>query len=395
MTIILWLNNYNAIAQWTKLNSIPTQDIVALELDQNTIYAATLSNIIYKSIDGGSTWTTISVSNNPLVIQTIEFIDNILFVGTVNDGIYQSADNGNSWQNTIGDILPVTDFTKKAQDIYAATLGNGVYIFNPILNTWVPFNHSLPLNVAGSVNKMASTEDYLFIASGANGVFHTYNFSTKQWEDGYYYGSLAPGLEIKDLIHSADTIMVVSGNRVIRTENAGQGWTNDAIGSRNGIDRKIYRGSNDHYLVTNLIQGGSWIQKRNQYASNGVSWANNEEFIPDVYAYDILEYEDKLFLATAKGIYQKNITINNHDPNNPTTILQVFPNPTKGNEIYINCDKNIESISIINGLGQKIYFKKINNDKIKLDFNLDHGIYFFHFSLSNGIQSVEKIIVEK
>jgi photosystem II stability/assembly factor-like uncharacterized protein len=236
ISVVLWLSIKISFAQWTLVNSIPNKDIIALKTNQDAIYAATLNNIIYKSLDGGSTWTSITVSNNHIEIQSIEFIDNKIFIGTVSNGIFQSNDNGLSFKNTISNTLPITGFASKGNNVYAATLGNGVYIFDSLLNTWIPFNNSLPLNVAGSVNKIVSTNNYLFIASGGNGVFHKYNFTANKWEEGYYLGSLSPGFQITDLINSSDSITVVNGNNVFKTINAGISWTKDNTGTR--LDRK-------------------------------------------------------------------------------------------------------------------------------------------------------------
>lgn len=391
----LLLFNINSVfAQWTLLNTIPNQDIIVLRSHQNAIYATTLSNVIYKSEDLGNTWSSINISNNSIAIQSLEFIDNYIFVGTVSNGIFQSIDGGLTWQNTIGNILPVTGFVKKGNSIYAGTLGNGVYVYNSLNNNWLPFNNSLPLNVAGSVNCIASTNNYLFIASGGNGVFHKYNFNINAWEEGYYYGILSPGLEVSDLENRDDTITVVNGNRVIKTLNAGLSWANDNIDARNGIDRIIYNGNTEQYIITNSLTGGSWIQKRNKNSSIGTSWAIDEEFITNINSYDILEFQGKLFLATDTGLYQKNLTLSIDDPTEVNIDIEIFPNPSSGREIQIRSKKNIKSFSILNSIGQNIHNEIVDKNTFSVENKLPIGTYFLKFSTTEGIIIVKKIIIQ-
>ncbi|MFY7735070.1 MAG: YCF48-related protein [Bacteroidia bacterium] len=393
ISVVLWLSIKISFAQWTLVNSIPNKDIIALKTNQDAIYAATLNNIIYKSLDGGSTWTTITVSNNPIEIQSIEFIDNKIFIGTVSNGIFQSNDNGLSFKNTISNTLPITGFASKGNKVYAATLGNGVYIFDSLLNTWIPFNNSMPLNVAGSVNKIASANNYLFIASGGNGVFHKYNFTVDKWEEGYYLGSLSPGFQITDLINSSDTLTVVNGNNVFKTINAGISWAKDNTGTRLGVDRIIYSGSTNDYLVTNNLEKGSWIQKRNRLALIGESWAIDEEYVPNLYTYDMLEHKGKLFLATETGLYQKNLVLNNKELKKLNHTIQIYPNPSNGKVIDVISEFIIGSYTITNSFGQNIYSEEINKTKFNIEKDLTPGIYYINLYLINGNHIVKKITI--
>src|SRR5690349_1719590 len=103
---LAFLTCTDSFAQWAKINAIPTQDIVALTVYGNTILAATDSNLIYKSNDGGMNWDTLIVSNSPLVIISLKVIDDSIYVGTNSNGIYCSADNGSSWSKKGNNLLP-------------------------------------------------------------------------------------------------------------------------------------------------------------------------------------------------------------------------------------------------------------------------------------------------
>jgi Secretion system C-terminal sorting domain len=384
----------DAFSQWVLVSTIPNQPIIALQGHQHAVYAATSSGVVYKSTDQGNSWLPMVVGNSSVAIYSLEFIDNNILVGTESNGIFQSADGGVTWQNTLSTALPITGFVKKGNSIYAGTLGDGVYVYGPVSNHWSAFNHSLPLNVAGSVNGIASSDNYLFIASGANGVFHKYNFASNNWEEGYYYGTILAGLAIDDLESRGDTITVVNGRRTIKSLNAGLSWFNDNVGARNGIDRRICNGAIDQYLTTNVVMGGSWVQKRNKDAALGADWGGDEEFVPNVYSYDILEFEDKLFLATETGLYRKDVALSVSDPIKPVVDLQVFPNPSNGREIQVRSSKTIVSYSVVNGLGMTVCNESIGSDHFFIEKKLPAGMYFVKFSTGNGVELVKKVIVQ-
>src|SRR6187455_2156707 len=94
LLLIALMNVNHSNAQWTKINAIPSQDIVALTVYGNSLLAATDSTLLYKSVDGGTSWSPIIVNNSPVVIITLKVIDDTIYVGTNSHGIFYSADDG-------------------------------------------------------------------------------------------------------------------------------------------------------------------------------------------------------------------------------------------------------------------------------------------------------------
>ncbi|HYV55470.1 MAG TPA: YCF48-related protein, partial [Chitinophagaceae bacterium] len=248
----------NSVAQWTRINAIPSQRIHALTLFGDTILAASDTNLIYRSVDGGVNWDSLLVSNNSVAVISLNVIDNKIYVGTAHAGIFSSSDFGATWQNTGSTLFAVAEIKKHDTDLYAATLGNGVYIFNQASGSWIPFNDSLP-SYSVNVFTMTSTPNSLLIGPGANGTFYRYLFPAGGWHEEYYYGILRPGLKIDKLINNSDTVFAVNGNRIIRSEDDGLTWSDDTLGTHNGNYRTIYSGTSNHYTLTDLLTGGTWI----------------------------------------------------------------------------------------------------------------------------------------
>ncbi|MGE5106594.1 MAG: T9SS type A sorting domain-containing protein [Sphingobacteriales bacterium] len=383
----------NSIAQWTKINAVPSQSIAALAAYNDTIFAASRTNLLYRSTDAGINWNTITVSNSPIVIITLKVIDNIIYIGTASHGTFSSTDNGVTWVKSANNLLAVPGIAKKGNDIYAATLGDGVFIYNQNNNSWLPFNNSLP-SYSVNVFTILSTPASLLIGAGANGTFYRYNFTTNAWDEEFYYGLLVPGLLIDKLVNNTDTIFAVNGNSVIRSENNGLNWTDDKTGTHDGYARNLFTGAINHYLITNIPLGGTWVQQRNKHSITGASWETNEELLPTGFAYDILEFKNKLFLAKADGLYIKDVVLAVDNPARSNTTMEIFPNPSNGAGINVISDKQVNKLNIFNALGQLNYSSTAGKSKFIINPHLSPGVYFMNLKLSNGQSMVRKIIIE-
>jgi hypothetical protein len=390
---IAFLNGNLSKAQWIKINAIPSQDIIALSASGDTIFAATDSNLLYKSIDGGTNWDPIIVSNGPVVIITLKLIDDTIYVGTNSHGIFYSADNGISWVKKGSNLLAVTGIEKKGNNLYACTLGSGVLIYSQSVGDWIPFNNSLP-SYSVNVYCMLSTSSSLFIAAGANGTFYRYDFNANAWNEEYYNGHLSPGLLIQKLINNSDTLFAVNGSRIIRSDDNGLTWTNDKVGSHNGYSRNIYSGIINHYTITNVLNGGTWIQQRSKLSAAGTSWTSNEEFLSSGYSYDFLELGNKFFLAKADGLYVRELLTEVDDSMHDKWIVKIFPNPSSNSAINISSDHQINELIILSNLRQTLYTEKVDRNQFTVRPNLSRGTYYISLQLSGDQNIVRKIIIE-
>jgi len=381
-------------AQWTVVPTLPITEFVSFASKDSLLFAATLFNILYKSTNFGEDWTQIEVGSNNIILEKIEIIDDILFIGTKNAGIYQSNDYGVTFEKTLNSSLPITDFVKRGNQYFASSLGNGVYVFNGQNRNWEEyFIQSIPLNVAGSVTNILSTKDYLFIASSGNGVYHRFSTIDNQWKPGYYYGNLAPGLQITDAINLNDTIIVVNGNRVIVSSNDGQTWKDDKLGTMNGVDRLIYQGNTDIYLVTSDFEQGTWIQKRKKSSPIGSDWSSDDEYLQNFYCFDLIEYNNKIYLASEYGVYCKSITTSVSQREEYEPKLQIrFQSLSK--VITLQCSQEITSVSLYNVLGQIVHQEQCMSSLLQIHSPLPNGVYGIEIELSNGKSMYQTILVE-
>ena len=392
--VLLVLSFQISVAQWTKIANLPSTEFSSFASKDSVLYVATLSNILYKSTNFGEDWVPIEIEGNNVVIEKIEIIDSILYIGTKNTGIFQSKDEGVSFVKSLNIDYPVTDFVKRGNSHYTSSLGRGVFRYSIVFNGFVDFyNMTIPMNVAGSVTNILSIKDYLFIASGGNGVFHRFSTIDNGWREGYYYGSLAPGLQINDAINFTDTIYVVNGNRVIVSTNDGLTWQDDKVGSRNGVDRLIYEGKKDLYIITSDYNPGTWIQKREKYSPIGTNWSSDDDYIPNFYCFDIIEYNNRIYLASENGVYYKSI-VTSVSPKEQIENENNFQVNIVSDILKIHSSKDIDHVTIYNTIGQIVYHKSLHSTSSSLKTNLPSGVYGMKIVFTDGSFSINTILIE-
>ena len=75
--------------------------------------------------------------------------------------------------------------------------------------------------------------------------------------------------------------------------------------------------------------------------------------------------------------------------------INVFPNPSTGNQVSIQNILPNTKLSIINALGQAVLSQTINSDKLVIsNLNLRKGVYFIRFERANTLYATRKLIVK-
>ncbi len=130
-------------SQWElkvdELGTVVASDMKVSPFNENKIYISTFNNGIYKSVNGGDSWTNISPPFGKYQSRVIEINpnnDDDIFIGT-NKGIWESKNGGTSWDSlnyaglkslTINDIA----FSPKGDIFIAETGGSIQYLPNII-----------------------------------------------------------------------------------------------------------------------------------------------------------------------------------------------------------------------------------------------------------------------
>lgn len=131
---------------------------------------------IYKSLNGGQTWTQLSAGLSGLFASAVA-VDPInpqnVYVGVNGGGVYRSSNGGDTWQTTNLGLTSLAVTTMKFDPNNPATLYlgagrkngvGGLFSSNDGGNTWLPLgSEGLPANL--SINSITFTDRTLFVGS--------------------------------------------------------------------------------------------------------------------------------------------------------------------------------------------------------------------------------------
>jgi photosystem II stability/assembly factor-like uncharacterized protein len=173
----------NGGATWT--NPLPSRDVYAVTVDplnSQVIYAGTHvyspdQGGVLKSIDGGSSWSTIYQGNQNVTSFAIDPKNSqSLYLGTEDAGIFRSLDGGTTWSNISGSsiVTPVRNllFSPDSSQhlLFASTSGQGVFYTSNGGVTWSSTNAGLTdLTVESMAIQGQSPYTMLVATYGGNG----------------------------------------------------------------------------------------------------------------------------------------------------------------------------------------------------------------------------------
>ena len=174
----------NGGASWSAINSglSGVYDVVALAIDPmtpSTLYAS-IDNLLYKTTNGGGTWSPVTTGlggNRGLFPYIHSLAINPYLTGTLyaaaDDGVYKSTDSAGSWTNILtrlsnARILSVAIDPHTPSILYTGTDG-GVFKSTDGGGTWSPRNNDLTGNGILAIDP--KTPNTLYLATYGSGVF--------------------------------------------------------------------------------------------------------------------------------------------------------------------------------------------------------------------------------
>ena len=278
----------DSAASWTNRNSGLANDVTAIAVapnSPNTIYAGT-TNGIYRSTDGGTTWTrapltgtsgfpsvlslAVDPSNSAVVYagfrtgglfkttdggntMTAIMTQPLNFTGTfsivfdpttpstiyaaTSSGVFKSTNSGTTWtsQNSFGlanapNVHALAIDPTATSTIYAGTLSNGLFKSTNGGGTWTAMNSGMGGNSPLSITAIA-------IDPANSAIIYTGHFSgtvNKTVNGGTLWAPVAngvPAFTVNSLVVSASAVYAATGGGgVVKTVNGGTNWTQVNIG---------------------------------------------------------------------------------------------------------------------------------------------------------------------
>ncbi len=353
-------------------------------------YAGTFGGKIYKSTDGGKTWTQINKDMNVAWIWSLCFNNNILFAATEN-GVYKF--NGTSWSLTNLKDVDVHAIASTGTILYAGTWGTGVYTSSDNGATWKLLD--IGMDECKIIQGITiSKNGDLFAATVGGGIYKMFSGENK-W---YRYDC---GNNLIWAIGSNDNALFAAayGGGFYRSLDNGSNWEKCSLSNQ-----YIYSINTDK---SNRIYVSSWTSGVSISTDNGVNWNPLGMSGFGVSCLIASPNQDKIIAGTKEGkVYEisfKSVGINGSEelpgefwlaqnypnPFNPITTIK-FGIPVAGRY----------TLKIYNILGQEV--STLLNDELKegihkVEFDAGKfasGVYIYRLSGNNNGLTKKMILLK-
>lgn len=317
-TILLIVGPFAAVETTAALqqlssNSGEVRDLVQHATTVNTLFAATQGGGVYKSTDGGSSWTRLTGLIEPYVWRLAGDPGNgqVLYAAT-NRGLFKTTDGGTSWsQLTFDDVRAVAINPFSVSTILIGVPGAGIFRSVNGGSTFSVINTGLDsLDVTAiAYNPVTSGTVYVGLrptqAGNLGGVFKSINGGTNwsNWNNPNGAGALgnayvtALAVEDDGTVHAGTYNPFTGDGRVYKQTGAG-GWNGGF--QLYGVESLV----TDKNAVNKLWAGtrafGPWVTVNNGDTWTGATGAGLEVYTS---AYSILTFagNSNKILAGVKG----------------------------------------------------------------------------------------------
>lgn len=340
----------------------PANSNILNRIDTSTCYMLTQTftySKIYKSINGGLTWTQ-KYNTNQDIVGLVSF-DSSNIVGITNSyNIIKTNNGGMTWTVVLGPAQGVG--TAKAYGDSTLFIGNTfgtIYISKNQGATWVA-NPVLP----------------------------------------YHVSDISP--------FNKDTIFAIAlnpnfGNAFSRSFNGGTSWQNFPLPPAAFYIHISFKNKNEGYVLGEDDNGKGIISKTTDMGqtwstfNTGLNTGFNGGLIDMAFLNDSIAlvsgYNGVLFKWNTKQTTFVGVKENADDD----VHISVFPNPVKNKLVIEAKNNNLDSIkfNLFNALGQQLNFKlELTNSKAEIDIhNLFSGIYYLKVENDHS-QKIFKIVKE-
>jgi ligand-binding sensor domain-containing protein len=204
-----------AHAQWQRLNLPSSAKVNSLAISDSIIFAGTDGDGIFVSTDNGENWVSMNNGLQSGIIHTILINGAAIFAGT-ETGVSVSTNNGLTWVATDSGLpgegvwsLAARNLAPMDSTIFAGTW-SGVYKSTNNGENWEATGL---INTTMPVHSLIVRNDELFAATLGGGVFHS-QFDGFSWDDiSIKYSEMWSGAEFLEPVYSLariDTNIIAS-----------------------------------------------------------------------------------------------------------------------------------------------------------------------------------------
>lgn len=361
-------------------------------------YAVSYYGAVIKSIDGGETWELTSLENE-LPLHGLAFIDENVGVAVGGDAgcsptpcdipgskIFRTTDGGVTWTTTSPDQLELYTVTfSDASHGISAGLGNMFRTENGG-ETW----EEIELEIFYNIQDIEFSNDIVF----ASCLFGKMIAST---DNGMTWSELDTGVSthLYTLDFAASDIGFGAGQGdFIRTFDGGQSWE-----VLDNAPSEIY--SITAFDSDNLIASGRGAWAGNEFqgsiyfsSDGGNSWTNNDTLAISSIAYTHF-VSNNLGFAVGQGSKILKLSVDNTNSNQlvgEVRPMVVYPNPSNGIFTFLGHDSAASSSIAVRDISGQVVFE-MSDFHGQLDItSLPPGVYNVQFLTPKHIRPVNLVV---
>lgn len=271
------------------------------------------SAILYKSIDGGESWTS-SAQGLPSDdrVDVILKDKNAVFALTESHGLYRSDDMGAHWyQPMFAMVLPqkVDALVVHQGLLFAGTYQNGVYVSADQGNSWVAANQGL---TDKTFRAFLSEGDLIYVGTN-DGIFSS-------TDKGRNWTQLTNGMQINSFCQTEGLLLAATNRGILQSKNGGKNWD----WAKQGLAYQKLS------LFNDVIYASTYGPGMEKYSLKNKQWiAANIDFPPNrLYTNILLAEGDDLFIG-------------------------------QDTELFVSYNKGLQWMLLTNGLPESAFFRDL------------------------------------
>lgn len=282
----------NGGATWNAVN-VGFADLFIFSLaldpvDPDTVYAASARSGLYKSVDGGATWTSANgnlpyqsvgaIAIDPSSASTLYVAARSNISATAAESIFKSADGGATWTAAAAGPSDISISHIVVQPatpavVYAATAW-GVFRSVDAGTTWNPSNAGLVATLVSSIAMDPQMPTTLYASTGGQGIFKTTDggatWAQKASGLPHFLGHVFVNRLAVDPAAPSTVFASVASGALFRSTDGGESWIDTNSGIVNpfvfafdpGTPGVMYAGTGDG-VFKSLDSGAHWTEISN------------------------------------------------------------------------------------------------------------------------------------
>jgi hypothetical protein len=382
----------NVNAQWSLMNNGMGDKTVYSIVNGNYIFAGTdFTGGVYLSINGGLSWILTSLNNQNIFALAVN--GNNVYAGSQQYGVYLSTNNGSTWAQTSLGNKWVTAVGATGSYVFAGvTFPDGVYVSPNYGTSWTQTTL-----VNRSVRSFALNGNTIFAGTYTYGVYLSINNGTT-WTQ-------------TSLNNRSVSALTINGNDILAgtelgeylSTNNGTTWSQTALNSA-PVSSIAVNGNN---IFAGTPYSGVYVS-----TNYGASWTQRNEGLTNFCEISLCIANPYIFAGTGcempRGVYRRFLSeftavqpVSNQIPKY-YSLSQNYPNPfNPSTNFQFSIPKpGLVNITIYDALGRKVETlvnQELKPGTYKVDWSASaypSGVYFYRLSAGDYTETKKMVLIK-